>query len=65
MTASYRINIYDQDGDVSDSCILIHIQNDDFIETGTILRFNGVEELDSFIKSLKNCREECHREIQN
>lgn len=49
--ASFSVNQYDNDGDIVDECILVHMGN-------TILRFSTVNQLDSFAERLKSLSKE-------
>lgn len=49
--ASFSVNQYDNDGDIVDECILVHMGN-------TILRFSTVNQLDSFVQRLKSLSKE-------
>ena len=48
----FSIDMHDNEGDVVDSCILLHI-NDTFI-----LKLNNMSELDNTIKQLQDIRKE-------
>ena len=49
--ASFSVNHYDQDGDIVDECVLIHIGT-------TILQLSTVSHLDSFIEQLQTISKE-------
>ena len=53
MDATFSVYTYDQDGDVVDESIFIHL--DDGRHT---LRFDDLTELGGFIKHLTRCRDE-------
>jgi hypothetical protein len=48
----FSVNLHDRDGDVIDSCILLHI-NDTII-----LKLNNLNELDGLINGLQNVKKE-------
>lgn len=52
----FSINTYDNEGDVTDECLLLHI--DDTV----ILRLNDLAELQEMIKQLQNIENEIKRD---
>ena len=52
MDIGFNINMYDQDGDVSDNCLLLHFDNT------FILRLSDLKELDQVIKQLQDIKSE-------
>lgn len=49
---SFSVNLHDQDGDVYDDCILLHI------DEGVILKFGNLAEYDQFIEDMQGMRAE-------
>ncbi|GIO36905.1 hypothetical protein J41TS12_17660 [Paenibacillus antibioticophila] len=49
--ASFSVNQYDNDGDVVDECILVHVGD-------TILRFSTISQLDGFAERLQSLSKE-------
>ena len=48
----FSTNLYDNDGDKYDECVLLHIDDD------TILRFETIEQLEKFADDIKDMLEE-------
>lgn len=48
MTASFSINLYDNEGDAFEECILLYCNEN------TILKFKNISELNDFANSIKN-----------
>lgn len=48
MNTSFSINLHDDDGDVYEKCILIHVNDT------TILKFRNIQELEDFTHDLLN-----------
>lgn len=53
-SVSFSVNMHDEDGDVYDNCILIHVSEN------LIIRFSNGKDLDDFISELNQCRSEIH-----
>lgn len=49
--ATFSVNQYDQDGDVVDECVLVHVGT-------TILRFSTTKQLDDFVVQLQKISKE-------
>ena len=49
MTANYAINRYDEDGDLVEECIVIHVC--DYV----MVQFKDIADLESFSKDLIEC----------
>jgi hypothetical protein len=54
---SFSINLYDNDGDCMEECLLIHLDN------GTILSFKTIGDLEKFSKMVNNCLKEIKDEF--
>lgn len=51
MRVGFSINQYDEDGEVFDECVLLHLEN-------TILRFNSLTEVIAFRNAINTCIDE-------
>jgi len=49
---SYSINFFDEDGEVFDECVLLHLEN------GVILRFDNVADIDRLTQTLTSISKE-------
>ena len=45
MKYTWSVNLYDRDGDVTDECVLIHLND-------AIIKFNNIDELKDFAESI-------------
>lgn len=59
MTYFWSINFYDSDGDLFEECILVHAGE------GTILKFQSVEDLETFAKEILRSLPEIKENIKH
>ena len=55
MDVGFSINQFDNEGDVWDFCVLLHVNKE------IILRFEGVDELKGFVEKINRCITEIER----
>ena len=55
MICGYRINFYDEEGDVNEKCIMLHLLDNEGYDNGTILKFKDLNEIGKFVDSINKC----------
>ena len=62
MKCGFRINFYDHDGDVNEKCVMLDLARDDGYDTGTILKFKDVVEIERLVQNINKCIAEIRRD---